>query len=157
MFFILVSCDRVIIFLLFKKCIFLYFRKNNLVFYGVKGEELDQDECEQLIKNIMNTYMQVNWRHKLFLILKKKHVLSTNLEDSRFTWDRHVSCCLYKKPFFKKELFKICKNGSKSNKSSVFNAYFIFSKEKLWKKLKRNRISMTFFCQKFVSNFFFLC
>ncbi|XP_023346549.1 uncharacterized protein LOC111715457 [Eurytemora carolleeae] len=34
-------------------------RKNNLVFYGVKGEELDQDECEQLIKNIMNTYMQV--------------------------------------------------------------------------------------------------
>ena len=34
-------------------------RKNNLVFYGVKGDETDQDECEKLIKGIMNNYMQV--------------------------------------------------------------------------------------------------
>ena len=29
------------------------------MFYGVKGEETDQDECERKIKKIMNTYMQV--------------------------------------------------------------------------------------------------
>ena len=34
-------------------------RKNNLVFYGVKGKEGDQDECEQTIKHIMNVQMQV--------------------------------------------------------------------------------------------------
>ena len=34
-------------------------RKNNLVFYGVKGKEDDQDECEHTIKHIMNIQMQV--------------------------------------------------------------------------------------------------
>ena len=34
-------------------------RKNNLVFYGVKGKEDDQDECEHTIKQIMNVQMQV--------------------------------------------------------------------------------------------------
>ena len=34
-------------------------RKNNLVFYGVKGDNTDPDECERLVKSIMNTYMQV--------------------------------------------------------------------------------------------------
>lgn len=34
-------------------------RKNNLVFYGVKGDELDQDDCETRIKDIFNTYLQV--------------------------------------------------------------------------------------------------
>ena len=34
-------------------------RKNNLVFYGVKGDEKDQDDCERLIKSIMNNFMQV--------------------------------------------------------------------------------------------------
>ena len=29
------------------------------VFYGVKGEETDQDECERMIKSIMNKFMQV--------------------------------------------------------------------------------------------------
>ena len=36
-----------------------FFRKNNLVFYGVKGEEADPDELERTIKHIMNIYMQV--------------------------------------------------------------------------------------------------
>ena len=49
------------------------------------------------------------------------------------TWDR---VCI-KSLFFQKkgsDLLKISKNGSKSNKSSVFCAYFIFfSKEKLLK------------------------
>ena len=34
-------------------------RKNNLVFYGVKGDEKDQDDCERHIKSIMNNFMQV--------------------------------------------------------------------------------------------------
>ena len=34
-------------------------RKNNLVFYGVKGHNTDPDECEKIIKSIMNKYMQV--------------------------------------------------------------------------------------------------
>ena len=34
-------------------------RKNNLVFYGVKGDNTDPDDCERVIKTIMNTYMQV--------------------------------------------------------------------------------------------------
>ena len=29
------------------------------VFYGVKGEETDQDDCERMIKTIMNKFMQV--------------------------------------------------------------------------------------------------
>ena len=29
------------------------------VFYGVKGEETDQDDCERIIKSIMNKFMQV--------------------------------------------------------------------------------------------------
>ena len=33
--------------------------RNNLVFYGVKGDNTDPDECERLVKSIMNTYMQV--------------------------------------------------------------------------------------------------
>lgn len=35
-------------------------RKNNLVFYGVKGDNTDPDDCERVIKSIMNTYMQVS-------------------------------------------------------------------------------------------------
>ena len=35
-------------------------RKNNLVFYGVKGDNTDPDECEKLIKSIMNNHMQVS-------------------------------------------------------------------------------------------------
>ena len=34
-------------------------RKNNLVFYGVKGHNTDPDECEKIIKSIMNNFMQV--------------------------------------------------------------------------------------------------
>ena len=34
-------------------------RKNNLVFYGVKGDNTDPDECERIIKGVMNTHMQV--------------------------------------------------------------------------------------------------
>ncbi len=33
--------------------------QNNLVFYGVKGDETDQDECEKIVKNILSTHMQV--------------------------------------------------------------------------------------------------
>ena len=29
------------------------------MFYGVKGEETDQDDCERIIKSIMNKFMQV--------------------------------------------------------------------------------------------------
>jgi hypothetical protein len=35
--------------------------QNNLVFYGVKGDETDQDECEKIVKNIMSTHMQVDF------------------------------------------------------------------------------------------------
>eukprot|EP00095_Tigriopus_kingsejongensis_P012352 snap_masked-scaffold198_size266703-processed-gene-1.7 protein:Tk12352 transcript:snap_masked-scaffold198_size266703-processed-gene-1.7-mRNA-1 annotation:"hypothetical protein DAPPUDRAFT_215456" len=34
-------------------------RKNNLVFYGVKGDELDPDDCELRIKDLLNTYLLV--------------------------------------------------------------------------------------------------
>jgi hypothetical protein len=42
--------------------------QNNLVFYGVKGDETDQDECEKIVKNIMTTHMQASqeyhdWPH----------------------------------------------------------------------------------------------
>ena len=43
--------------------------------------------------------------------------------------------------FFQKkkgtDLLKISKNGSKSNKSSVFSAYFIFFQKKNFKKIKK--------------------
>ncbi|XP_059096614.1 myosin-11-like [Tigriopus californicus] len=34
-------------------------RKNNLVFYGINGDELDQDDCESRIRDLLNTYLQV--------------------------------------------------------------------------------------------------
>lgn len=40
-------------------------RKNNLVFYGVKGDENDQDELERMIKSIMNKFMQVELEHDM--------------------------------------------------------------------------------------------
>ena len=45
-------------------------RKNNLVFYGVKGDEKDQDDCERHIKSIMNNFMQVTivYDSSLFLM-----------------------------------------------------------------------------------------
>ena len=45
-------------------------RKNNLVFYGVKGDEKDQDDCERHIKSIMNNFMQVTrvYYSSLFLM-----------------------------------------------------------------------------------------
>nr|XP_040575713.1 uncharacterized protein LOC121124618 [Lepeophtheirus salmonis] len=35
-------------------------RKNNLVFYGLKGEEVDPDESERLIKSFLNIYLRVS-------------------------------------------------------------------------------------------------
>ena len=34
-------------------------RRNNLVFYGVKGDDQDGDECEKKIKSIMANQLQV--------------------------------------------------------------------------------------------------
>ena len=34
-------------------------RRNNLVFYGVKGDEDNGDDCERRIKRIMNTHLRV--------------------------------------------------------------------------------------------------
>ena len=43
------------------------------VFYGVKGEETDQDECERMIKSIMNKFMQVrDIKNKIFKHCKQR-------------------------------------------------------------------------------------
>ena len=57
-------------------------RKNNLVFYGVKGDEIDGDECEKRIKNIMATQLQVleyTIQTSFFRTLGKVEILQTSL------------------------------------------------------------------------------
>ena len=51
-------------------------RKNNLVFYGVKGDNTDPDECERLVKSIMNTYMQVT----RWVLLSTARILISNTQ-----------------------------------------------------------------------------